>query len=223
MATRTEDSARDSENENGEAAFAALPLGYLNPYADYPKQMGHLTVDRTLETLSLRRENAGGVGIEAYLLFGLAMLAITILGFLGMVESGQSAQATGTVEASRALAPTTNHFALFWIIGVIGLFVGIPWYLKKAYGAAHTWTFDKAAGQLSENKRNAVPLRRIECVAIRETKDPDDRYLYLLEVLHTDGYELLLYNGYEERDVMRLAQEIAGFLDCRTKFTGVKA
>ncbi len=219
MATRTE----EYENENGEAAFAALPLGYLNPYADYPKQIGHLSVERTLETLSLRRENAGGVGVEAYALFGLAMLAITLIGFLGMMQGGQSAQATGTIAAGRALAPTTNHFALFWIVGVIALFVGIPWYLKKAYGAALVFCFDKESGQLSENKKPVVPLRRIESVAIRETKDPDDRYLYLLEVLHTDGYELLIYNGYDERDVMHLAGEVAGFLDCRTKFTGVKA
>ncbi|MBC8141634.1 MAG: hypothetical protein H7Y38_09370, partial [Armatimonadetes bacterium] len=210
-------------SENEEASFAALPFGYLNPYADYPKQIGHLNVERTLETLTFRRENAGGVGMEAYALFGLAMLAITLIGFMGMMQGGQAAQATGTIAAGRALAPTTNHFALFWIIGVVALFVGIPLYLKKAYGTAHVFCFDKAAGQLTENKKPIVPLRRIEGVAIRETKDPDDRYLYLLEVLHTDGYELLVYNGYDERDTLRLAEEIAGFLDCRMKFTGVKA
>ncbi|MBC8143318.1 MAG: hypothetical protein H7Y38_17975, partial [Armatimonadetes bacterium] len=46
MATRTEEYEQGSENE--EASFAALPFGYLNPYADYPKQIGHLNVERTL-------------------------------------------------------------------------------------------------------------------------------------------------------------------------------
>ena len=218
MAIPIFESARE---ELGDAADYALPR--FDPYADYPKKVGQVFVERTLETLAVRRENAGGLGIEAYLLFALAMLAITLIGFMGMMQGAQSAQATGSLDVARAVAPTNNHFALLWLVGIGLLAVGIPIYIKKAYGASLTFVFDKESGFLTENAKNIVPLRRIEGMAIRETKDPDDRYLYLLEVLHTDGYELLIYNGYEERDVMTLASEIASFLDCRTKFTGIKA
>ena len=220
MAYRTEDFAR--ENDHEEPDDFVLPLERLNLYADYPKKVGQVFMERDLETLSLRRENAGGLGIEAYIFFAIAMVAITFIGFMGMMQGGQAAQATGSVAVSRAISPTTNHFALLWVIGIAALAVGVPLYIKKAYGAALVFTFNKASGYLLENGKRVVSLRRIEGIAIRETKDPDDRYLYLLEVLHTDGYELLLYNGYEERDAMTLATEIAGFLDCRVKYTGVK-
>ncbi|MBC8134669.1 MAG: hypothetical protein H8F28_02125 [Fibrella sp.] len=222
MAYRTEEFARDEEDREHGNEFA-LPLTRLNPYGDYPKQVGPLTVERSLETLSIRRENAGGLGVEVYIFFAIAMLAITLIGFLGMMQGGQSAQATGTVEAARTFAPTNNHFALFWIIGIVCLLVGVPLYIKKAYGAALVFMFDKKTDYLYENKTTVAPLHRVECVAIRETRDPDERFLYLLEVLHTDGHELLLYNGYEERHVLTLASEIAGFLNCRTKYTGIKA
>ena len=223
MAYRTEDFARGEEGREQEREESILSLPRLNPYGDYPKQIGPLSVHRDLESLSLRRENAGGLGVEVYIFFAVAMLAITLIGFLGMMQGGQSAQATGSVEATRAFSPTTNHFALFWIIGILALLVGVPLYIKKSYGAALIFLFDKESGYLYENKKRLVSLRRVECIAIRETKDPDDRYLYLLEVLHTDGYELLIYNGYEERELLSLAGEVAGFLNCRLKYTGVKS
>ncbi|MBC7806639.1 MAG: hypothetical protein H7145_10855 [Akkermansiaceae bacterium] len=221
MAYRTEEFAR-GDGERGNMDEFSLPLTRLNPYGDYPKLIGPLSLERDLETLSVRRENAGGLGVEVYIFFAIAMLAITLIGFLGMMQGGQSAQATGTMEATRSFAPTNNHFALLWIIGIVCLLVGVPLYIKKAYGAALVFLFDKKSDYLYENKIRVAPLHRVECIAIRETKDPDDRFLYLLEVLHTDGHELLLYNGYEERHVMTLASEIAGFLNCRTKYTGVK-
>lgn len=222
MAYRTEDFARDEEEHENRDGFS-LPLSRLDPYSDYPKQVGPLSIERDLETLSVRRENAGGLGVEVYIFFAIAMLAITIIGFLGMMQGGQSAQARGTLEVARTVAPTNNHFALFWIIGIVCLLVGVPLYVKKAYGAALVFLFDKKSDYLYENKTKIAPLHRVECIAIRETRDPDKRFLYLVEVCHTDGHELLIYNGYEERHVLTLANEIAGFLDCPTKYTGVKA
>ncbi len=221
MAYRTEDFARD-ENDQQNRELLAMTIGRLNPYGDYPRQVGPLTIERDPDSLSIRRENAGGLGVEVYIFFAIAMLAITLIGFLGMIQGGQSAQATGTVEATRSFSPTNNHFALLWLLGILCLLVGVPLYIKKAYGAALVFRFDKRSDFLFENKARVAPLHRVECVAIRETKDPDDRFLYMLEVLHTDGHELLLYNGYEERHVLTLASEIAGFLGCRTKYTGVK-
>lgn len=221
MAYHTEDVARDDDGREEPDPFS-LPMTRLNLYGDYPKQIGPLAVERDLESLSIRRENAGGLGVEAYIFFAIAMIAITFIGFMGMMQGGQSAQATGTVEVTRTFAPTNNHFALLWIVGIACLIIGVPLYVRKMYGAALVFLFDKRSDFLYENKNRVAPLHRIECIAIRETRDPDERYLYLLEVLHTDGHELLIYNGYDERQVLTLASEIAGFLNCRTKYTGVK-
>jgi hypothetical protein len=220
MTDHTEDHAGGEEESEGEDR--SLPLPRLNPYGDYPKVVGPLTVERTLDSLSLRRENAGGLGWEAYVFFGIAMLAITLIGFMGMMQGDATVRTQGLQQTPHAFSPTNNHFALLWIITVILLLVGVPIYIKKAYNAALIFQFDKAAGALFENKRRIVPLRRIEHIAIKESRDPDDRYLYLLQVIHSDGYDFLIYNGYEEREVMILASEIAGFLDCRTRFTGTK-
>ena len=221
MAYHTESVSRDDEGDENQNEFL-LPLSRLNPYGDYPKPIGPLTLHRDLETLSIRRENAGGLGVEAYIFFAVAMIAITFIGFLGMMQGGQSAQSMGTVEVTRTFAPTNNHFALLWIIGIFCLLVGVPIYIKKAYGAALVFLFDKKSDFLYENKTKIAPLHRVECIAIREVRDPDERFLYLLEVSHTDGHQVLIYNGYEERHVLTLANEIADFLNCRTKYTGVK-
>ena len=151
MTNRTQESVGGEEQPEPVVPM----LSRLDPYADYPKSIGSLTVERNLEMLSLRRENAGGLGIEAYIFFAIAMLAITIIGFMGMMQGGQSAQALGSSAVPRAFSPTNNHFALLWLISVLSLIVGVPIYIKKAYGAALIFTFDKSSGYLLENKKQS--------------------------------------------------------------------
>lgn len=196
-----------------------LSLPRLTYNGDYPKQYGPIEVIRDFDSLSLRRENQGGLGWESYLFFAIAMLSITILGILSVVENNQNIRINDPNPVQVSIA-SHNQFAILWLFAVVLMMVGIPLYVKKAYRAALVFKFDHNSGWLYENKKRITPLRRIEYIAIREAKDTDGRYLYLLQVIHTDGYELLLHNGYDEREVLNLAKEICSFTGYRTKYTG---
>jgi hypothetical protein len=61
-------------------------------------------------------------------------------------------------------------------------------------------------------------LNRVEYLRVSEEKDPDEKYLYFLRISHSDGQEMLLHNGYEEREVLNLANELASFLEIDIKW-----
>jgi hypothetical protein len=149
----------------------------------------------------------------------MAMFAVTLIGFLAVIQSDAPVRIGGAIDRIPVVAAGQNHFTFLWIIGIAMMLIGVPVYVGRAYRAALTFTFDKQAGVLRENNLRIVGLSRIEYVNIRETTDSDGRYLYLLRISHTDGHEVLLYNGYDEREVLHLASEIASFLECRTKYS----
>jgi hypothetical protein len=84
----------------------------------------------------------------------------------------------------------------------------------RTYKSALTFTFRKSDDAFLRDQRLVTHLSRIEYLSIHESKDPDARYLYLLKVVYADGQEMLLHNGYEEREVMNLANEISAFIGC---------
>jgi len=217
MAYRTD--SEISDPQEGRQSPDALPPA---AFAAYPKHIGGLEIRRDGAALQFRRENAGGLGWEAYIFFGIAMLAVTLLGLLSVVHNGNEGGGMNAAESANMSLPVQNHFAVLWVLGIVALLGGVPFYVKKAYRAAHVFTWNKLTDTFGENDRRIASLKRIEYVTIREAKDPDSRYLYLLLVVHTDGHEQMVFNGYDEREVMTLASEIAGFCACRTRFTTTK-
>ncbi len=182
------------------------------PVAPATHQVGPFAVSDTPDCLTLRYENRGSLGIKGCLFFGFIMLGLLCLGVLSVVQTSEKTR-MGMDDPSRLLAPTHNHFGFLWMFGLIALFVGFPVYVMRAYQSALTFTFDKEAGVFRRDKRIVCKLPKIEHLRIKETRDPDSKYLYLLEILYNDGHAMLLHNAYNEREIMNLANEIGAFVD----------
>jgi hypothetical protein len=87
-----------------------------------------------------------------------------------------------------------------------------------AYNGALVFIFRRSDDAFLKGKNKLARLSRFEYVSIRETKDPDRRYIYLLNLVYNDGQQLELHNCYEEREAMNLANEISSFVGCPVKW-----
>mgnify|MGYP000890432753 CR=1 FL=1 len=179
-----------------------------------PAHLGPFTVDRTPDRLTLRQDDQGGFDLKGCLLLAFTMLFVTILGVMSVVHTADVDERIATDDPARLFAPSLNHVGFLWLVALGLLCIVVPWYVRNAYRSAHTYTFDPLKDAFLHNDRKQFALHRLEYVRIRETRDPDAAYLYLLELVHTDGYDFPLFNGYDERAVLNLANEI-------TSFTGV--
>jgi hypothetical protein len=177
-------------------------------------RVGPFDVSGGADELTLRLENRGELSLKGCFLFAFTMCIVLALGFLSVLHPAETnVMANVSVDdPERVFAPTQNHLGFLWLCASLLMLVLVPLYVLRAYKAALTFTFRKSDDAFLRDQRLVTHLGRIEYVSIRETKDPDARYLYLLNIVYGDGQEMLLHNGYEEREVMNLANEISGFL-----------
>ena len=179
-----------------------------------PRRVGPFDIVETADRLTLRLENRGELGMKGCFFFGAMMLGLLCLGVLSVVQTAEKSR-MGMDDPSRLLAPTHNHFGFLWMFGLITLFIFLPIYVVRCYHSALVFAFDKPANAFLRDKRKVSSLRRIEYLRIRESRDPDNKYLYLLDIMYNDGNEMMLHNGYDEREIMNLANEIGVFVHCR--------
>ena len=179
-----------------------------------PRRVGPFDIVETAECLTLRLENRGELGIKGCFFAAAMMLGLLCLGVLSVVQTAEKSR-MGMDDPSRLLAPTHNHFGFLWMLGLLVLFVGLPFYVVRCYRSALVFSFDRAGDAFYRDKRKVCRLRRMEYMRIRETRDPDNKYLYLLDAVYNDGEEMMLHNGYDEREIMNLANEIGAFARCR--------
>lgn len=175
-------------------------------------RVGPFDVSNSASELTLRLENRGELSGKGCALFAVTMSAVLILGFLSIVQSLETGGNYG--DPSRAFTPTKNHFGFLWVFSTILMLVLIPLYVVKAYRSALVFSFRKSDNTFRRDNRVVTTLSHIENVNIAETKDPDSRYLYLLHLCYGDGFEMLLHNSYDEREIMNLANEISAFVGC---------
>jgi hypothetical protein len=176
-------------------------------------RVGPFDVRNNAGELTLRLENRGELSGKGCALFAVTMTAVMILGFLSILQTLETGGNYG--DPSRAFTPTKNHFGFLWVLSTLMMLVLIPLYVVKAYRSALVFSFRKSDNTFRRDNRVVSKLSRIENVRIAESKDPDSHYLYLLHLCYGDGYEMLLHNGYDEREVMNLANEISVFVGCK--------
>ena len=182
-------------------------------------QFGPFLVSRTPEELSLRLENHGELSTQGCLLFFFTMFCILFLGVLGIFQSAQApAVKSGIEDPSRVFAPTENHFGFLWLLSLVLMVVAVPLYVIKTYRSALVFRFNRTDGIFYRGGQRVCRLNRIEYVRLSEEKDPDGNYLYFVRISHSDGQEMLLHNGYNEREVLNLANELASFLETDIKW-----
>lgn len=192
MATAVTAAASDEEGE----------VGMVGPYR----------IGRGDDTLTLRLENRGEITVKAVLLFAFTMTFILIVGVLSIIQSAETGSPSTIDDPQTLFAPTRNHCGFLWLTGTVLMFILVPLYLRRTYHSALVFSFDRAANAFTKSGKSITRLSRIEYVCLRETRDPDGAYLYLLSILYGDGYEVPLYNGYEERTAMNLGNEISSFI-----------
>lgn len=188
----------------GTASSEEGEIGLVGPYR----------VGRGDDTLTLRLENRGELTVKAVLLFSFTMTFILIVGVLSVIQTANVGSRTTLDDPQTLFAPTRNHFGFLWLVASLLMFILVPLYLRRTYRSTLVFSFDRAANAFTKSGKQITRLTRIEYICLRETKDPDGAYLYLLSILYGDGYEVQLYNGYEERTAMNLANEISTFIHC---------
>ena len=163
--------------------------------------------------LTLRKGLGDRLTGTGCLLFFCAFLSILFVGMLSLMQDVEFVGTGPQAEATRFFHPRHNHFGYFWGVGSLLMLVLVPVYVVHAYRSALTFRFDRIRQEFSRNGKLITRLPRIEYVWIRETQDPDRAYLYQLLVVYEDGYEMPIDVDYDEREIVNLAKEIAGFLD----------
>jgi hypothetical protein len=177
-------------------------------------RVGPFDVSDGADELTLRLENRGELSLKGCFLLLFTMGIVLTLGLLSVVHPVESNAMTNLSvdDPERVFAPTQNHMGFLWICASLLMLVLVPLYVLRAYKAALTFTFRRSDDAFLRDGRLVTHLGRIEYLSVRETKDPDARYLYLLDVVYGDGQQMLLHNGYEEREILNLANEISAFV-----------
>ena len=180
-------------------------------------RVGPFDVTTGSAELTLRLENRGELNGKGCLLFGFTMLIVLSLGILAMVQSAESIPHphSGMDNPARLLAPRENHFGFLWLFSSIVMLIVVPIYVSRTYKSALVFTFRRADDAFLRDNRLVARLRKIDYLSICEGRDPDARYLYLLNIVYNDGQQMLLHNGYDEREIMNLANEVAAFVGTR--------
>lgn len=184
-----------------------------------PHRVGPFDVSSTADELILRLEKQGELSLNGCLMFCSAMFSVTILGVVSIFQNNEKSQdGIGSGNTSVVFSPQINHFGFLWLFSSILLMFLLPIYVIHSYNSALIYSFQKSKDAFRRGRRKVARLRRIEYVSIRETRDPDKRYLYLMNIVYNDGQQLQIHNGYEEREVMNLANEISSFVGCPVKW-----
>jgi hypothetical protein len=175
-------------------------------------------IHRDRDRLTLTKSLGDRITSTGCLLFFGAFASITAIGLLSLMQDVSFVDAGGRdapQDDARFFHPRYNHFGYFWAVGSLLMLFLVPFYVVRAHRSSLVFCFDRTSGLFSRNGKPVAALARIEYVWIRETRDPDDAYLYLLLIVYSDGHELLIDNSYDERRIVNLAKEVAAFLDVR--------
>ncbi|MBC8103671.1 MAG: hypothetical protein H7Z41_13930 [Cytophagales bacterium] len=176
-------------------------------------------MSRSPDELLLRLENRGELTMKGCALLFFTMFCILVIGVMSVIETAQTPKMQmGVEDPSRLFAPTQNHFGFLWLISSLLMFVAVPLYVMAVYRSALAYRFNRRENTFHRGTQKICRLRRIEYLRLSEEKDPDSNYLYLLRVVHSDGQEMLLHNGYEEREMLNLANAIGSFLGTEVKW-----
>lgn len=172
------------------------------------RHIGPFLVERGDERLSLTLQNQGTITLHLLALFGFSAASILILGILAMLKSAQ----TGVTDHGDFFVPSKNHFAFLWLASTIGMLIGVPLLVSRAYKSPVSFTFNARNGTIFRNSELVTRFSRVKFIKLHEFRDPDGRYLYALSLIQTNGLELMIYEIYEEHLAGNLAKEISTFL-----------
>jgi len=185
------------------------------PLATAPHRVGPFDITQDRDSLILRFEDRGEVTMRGCLFFACLGVFVLMLGLLALIEAASAPAQTLTAHnpsnPAQLLGPTENHFGILWGIGVVGVVIGVPLYNRSLYHSSLIYTFRRSDDVLLRGSYRITRLRQIEYLTIRESQDPDDRYIYILDIVYGDGRHLEMHRGYEEREIMNLANEISAF------------
>jgi hypothetical protein len=181
-----------------------------------PHRVGPFDITNSRDELTLRLENRGELTIRGCFLFFFTMMFVALMGIFALIQTFSSYSKDHlSDDPSVIFAPTQNHFGFLWLVLLLGTVVGVPVYVMRTYKSALVFTFRRSDDAFLRDNHLVTRLRRIEYLTIRETKDPDARFIYLLDLVYNDGEEMLLHNTYDEREIMNLANEISAFVGTR--------
>jgi hypothetical protein len=158
----------------------------------------------------------------ARMAFGFLLLFFTLccimpLGILGIMQAATSDKAANQSWAMGFTDPHANPLGFLWLVGVAIIGIALPIFALKLYRANITYVFDRAAGKLTRNGKVIAPLRRIEGIRLWQVEDCDDRSLFRLSVIHSDGFEHSIDEGYDDAEMWSIAHELADFTHTSVK------
>src|SRR5207248_2549251 len=107
--------------------------------------------------------------------------------------------------------PHANHFGFLWLVGVALVAVLLPIYAVLIYRMRLVYVFDRTTNRFAHNGKQIAPLRRIESVRFSRHDDCDDRAIFRLAVVHSDGFTCELDEWYDEDELRAVAAAIADF------------
>jgi len=152
-----------------------------------------------------------------FLLLFFTMACLTPLGVLGVLQGGSQEQSGGKPMLLSFMDPHANHFGFLWLLGVSLVCLAIPLYAVKLYRANISYVFDRNTGRFTRNGKSIARLQRIEAVRVWRFADSDDRALYMLSIVHSDGFVQEIDQAYDEAEIRYVAEQIADFV--RSKVT----
>ena len=172
------------------------------------RTIGSFLIERQPEQLTVTLQHQGNFTWNALGFFAFTASSVLVLGLIATLKSAQ----WNVVSSADFFTPQKNHFGFLWLVSTLGLLIGFPLYLKHVYKAPITFVFNARNGTIFRNAELVTRFRRVEGVRVQERHDPAGRYLYALSLLHTDGHEQAIYEVYEEREALTLANEIATYV-----------
>lgn len=172
------------------------------------RTIGPFLIERQPEQLTVTLQHQGNFTWNSLAFLSFMASSVLVLGLIATLKSAQ----WGVASTTDFFSPKKNHFGFLWLISTLGLLVGFPLYLRRAYKAPVTFVFNARNGTVFHNNILVTRFRRVEGIRVQERHDPAGRYLYALSLLHTDGHEQAIYEIYDEREALTLANEIATYV-----------
>jgi hypothetical protein len=187
--------------------------------SDISRRVGPFAVTNTSHELILQLENRGELNWIVCLSLVFTMGTVLALGMLSILQPVQDSRSRFTSDDPMHLfAPSENHMAFLWIVATGLMLIFVPYIVNRAYKASIRFRFNKTENAFFKDRRRITRLDKIEHVLLHETKDPDSRYIYRMYIVYGDGNQLFLHNGYNEREIMNLANTVSVFVHCPVKW-----
>lgn len=178
------------------------------------RTVGPFVAERDGEMLRLTLPSKGTLTPMALAFFLFSMVCILIVGLFATLRSAQF----GMQDAGDFFSPRRNHFGVMWGLSTLGMLVGFPLYISRAYRAPVTFTFNGRNGTIFKDNQLITRFGKVEYLQLREARDPDTKFLYAVSLFYNDGLELPIHEVYEEREAGNLANEIATFVHCGVRW-----